>query len=289
MASKRKQEKAGMSRGRFLGFLGKIGLISFITGLPALAQRGDKPKPSDLPESTCRLDMCEGQKPFAGGDGKPKFKRRVRSPVINGRELSEKALFAPLATPELERLRSYVTGQFYEKVGERFAGNHIDTSHLGPETTGILDCLVATTYIPPDLITDIGSMGGLMGGWGDITEGHCQGKGCSSGMGCSGDGGFVCDDMWCSDFDCGGNTCWDLDCSGDEFGCKGDHCNGHNDKDIWNDLTEFTEDVFVEEITDILATTDIAVLKDELIKIMGSPEVINLNYEHFINGASRRR
>ena len=289
MASKRKSKNDGMSRGKFLSFLGKIGILSLIPGIPALAGKGDKPQGEGPQPMRCGDLNCEQHTPLSGGERKPRFRRRIEGPKIKGRTLSDEALYGSLASPELERLRSIVTGKYYEKVGERFAGKYIDTSHIDDPSSGIIDCVVATTHIPVDMLGNGGVLGGLEGLIGSIVQGHCQGKGCSSGMGCSGDGGFVCDDMWCSGFDCGGNTCWDLDCSGDDFGCKGDQCNGHKKKDMWQDLGNFTEDIFVQEVTDIFNTTDIAVLKEELLNIIVSEENLRLNVQHFINGASTMR
>lgn len=115
MSSNGNRKKDGMTRGKFLAFLGKIGLLSLITGTSVLASErstSDKVilKESDhakiTPEATAKLR------------GRCNIAKLMASPLINGKMLTRDILEADLATNNLGNIRDLLTGRFFGKAAE---------------------------------------------------------------------------------------------------------------------------------------------------------------------------
>ncbi|UCH95243.1 MAG: hypothetical protein JSV88_34070 [Candidatus Aminicenantes bacterium] len=239
-----------MSSGRrkFLNFLGSIGLLSLIPGSSALAQR------------------------------KPKFIKhpKIKGPKIKGRTLSKRALYEKLSSRPLEKIRDRLTGRFYAGPIRRTGESYMDLINwdLGPRgaQTG---CLVAASWITDGTPTDSISCYGTL---------YCRSNQCAA---------DTCSSYWCDRNTCDKHTCKTEICdshSCDEEGkCENQQCPGHLKKEIfWEDFAKYPEDPFVTEIKDILKTTDVAVIKQELIKIIYSNEVLNLGAQHFVASTFRK-
>ncbi len=270
MAPEKKKES--MSRGSFLGFLAKIGLLSALTSIPAFAGMKEPPKGS-------------GPGPAGSGPGpgtmKPMIHSGIPGPTIKGKKLSDGIMFRKLSSDSLEHIRDITTGRFFGTVGERVGGDYSGKIGWDLGQEGFQSCVVATTYIPGG---DMGT-GGMSGGdiAGMITNSVCTGNNCPYGHSCS--SGHVCDGETCGGQKCGGQTCrGGHTCSSDEHSCKAASCPEQKNF-TWQDFANFPNDEFVKEITSILQTTDIGIIRDELTKVMVSGETIQLGQMHFVQNA----
>jgi hypothetical protein len=253
MISKRKRDGNRFSRGKFIGFLGKIGLLSLIPGLPASA--GTKACPTYI----CGDQKCEihsGLK-IEGWE--------IAGPKIRGRVLSQKALDSDLSTDFLGHVRDMVSGRFFGQAGRNLPTDYSTLIDWDPGSEGNHFCGVA-----------------IMDSIGENLE-FVKNEACFAHT-CS--GGHSCSDHKCSTFS-HDNYAASVD-PGCEIHCDSFACESHSGLVVsWEDFNLYPNDAFVLEINDILQTTDINAIKQELTDLMHSPEVIDLSIQRFVRGASQ--
>jgi hypothetical protein len=192
----------------------------------------------------------------------------IRSPKIKGKTLSQSALTQELSSSSLEDIRDMVTGKFYAGVSQGVGARYTDIIDWNLGSGGInTGCVIAATYSPTGVVDA-------------LTQGACTGHGCH-GHDCK--SGHTCSGQGCEGQTCKGHTCKGKHtCSDDEYDCSGAKCDGQSNIN-WQDFGQYADDAFVSEITNILNTTDVAVIRDELIKVIFSDDVLSLGAQHFAN------
>lgn len=272
------------TRGKFLRLLGKVGILSFLTSIPAFgAERGK----FELKESDDRgITDIRGSQTLK--------LRRTRSPKIRGKVLSETALTARLATDNLENLRDLVTGRFFGNAArEIYKDGYIPLIkwNLGADG-GDSGCFFYADTADPNRFGEIPvencglyvtgyedngklTIGAFSSPWGGKIDDLLGGSACGAKVDptpppCPG----KCND-YCPSH-CG-------------VVCSGEYCGGHCSPKVQVDLHEivsYPADKFVSEITEILETTDLGTIERELKAVIFSDEVLNLGLEQFVLNAN---
>jgi len=260
MTSKQKNGSNKMSRGKFFRFLGGIGLLSLIPGIPASAQE----RKFESPRLTGRRITDS-----------PKI---LRSPTIKGKLLSNDVLTASLSTKNLENIRDLMTGRFFGRVAENafrdgyvplitwglgqkgsetgcFVQAKLGPGDLEPETMSNCTMLVIAREDDKMVFLDIYHTSAMAQGPLDLDSGTAP-------MSC----GAEC-----------ASKCWGVYCSGT-------YCNPKNTLDLF-EMLGYPTDQFVSEITKILKTTDIGIIQNELKAVIFSDEVLNMGLQHFVEAA----
>ncbi len=253
----------GITRGKFLGLLGKAGLLSMLPWASAQAAEGE-------------LKIREAD---------PKMSRalKIKSPMIKGKMLSQDALTAKLATKNLEELRDLVTGRFFGKAAEEnFAqGNmplinwdlgtagsdsgcflYVDTGPGDEAPAAVNNCFTKVILRGPSdkLIVDIYSTSAAFtppGGLGeDCPEKHLCPAQCSA---------------YCGD-----------KCTGTY--CTGTFCNPQASINLY-EIVSYPADKFASELAKIIGSSDVGVIQKELRAVIFSDEVLNLGLQQFVTSA----
>jgi len=265
MSSKSNDGGKKVTRGRFLNFLGKIGIVLAATGLPVFAARN---KESEVVMRDTGNDAIEHE---------VTAKRSIlRRPLIKGKDLSRTALESELSTKNLEDIRDVITGRFFGRAIERtFKDGDINFINwslgsdgsdsgcflyanfhqcLNPMGEGVNNCsLVLTATEDPDMsILDV-SASIYNRRLGDLKTG-------SENIGYIPDG------------------CLD---------CNWQKCMYKPGLDF-RDFVSYPSDVFVREITGILNTTDVSEIRRALKNVIFSDDMLNLCLNHFVEAAHER-
>lgn len=111
MTLKKNKKTDGMTRGKFLSFLGKIGLLSLLTGTSVFGaeDKAESQKTGKLGIGIKETDKIKGRCMIA---------KLMQSPLINGKMLTRDILEADLATRNLENVHDLLTGRFFGKAAE---------------------------------------------------------------------------------------------------------------------------------------------------------------------------
>lgn len=242
MSSNVNREKDGMTRGKFLAFLGKIGMLSLITGTSVLAaerKSSDKftLKESDnaalTPEATAKLK------------GRCNIAKLMASPLINGKMLTRDILEADLATNNLGNIRDLLTGRFFGKAAEAaFQDGYTPLVNWNLGSESMSGCFLQANMNPDDVAV-VDAYTGLL--------------------------------------------TIDKDTGKVKISLKMGNPIDNNLTRVRNTQLDFAEfaahptDGFVSEVNSILKTTDVAVIEQELKKVIFSDDVINMGIEHFIH------
>ena len=245
-----------MNRGKFLGFLGKLGILSLIPGLPALSApktRGEGIKflPPDLTDTRCG--------------------KLLRSPMIKGKTLSKAALTAKLTSENLENIRDLMTGRFFGKVAQDISKDGYKpfiSWNLG--TDGSDSGCFYYCDGDPESPSGIDNCGMYIAWQEDTGEVIVK---------VSGGDPRVASCKKCIE-DCA-DQC-ESHCPGTY--CEGGYCNPKRSIDL-KEMMAFQDDIFVNEILEILETTDVRTVQAELKNVIFSDEVLNMGLEHFITNA----
>ena len=258
MTAKQKNESKRIGRGKFLRFLGGIGLLSLIPGLQASAAER---KYESLRFTGLRMTDSA---------------KILRSPTIKGQLLSNDLLTARLSTKNLGNIRDMLTGRFFGRFAESAfrdgyvplikwnlgaEGNEIGCffkARLGTEDLAPGEIHPCTILIIPrekgkNILLDIYSISAIQEGPLDLgSEGTLA--------------------------DCGEQ------CSKCNVQCSGMYCNPKSAIDLY-EVVSYPADKFVSELTDILKTTDIVKIQQELKAVIFSDEVLNMGLQHFVIAA----
>ena len=275
-----------MNRGRFLGFLGKIGILSLIPGLPALGA----PRTGEEDRKFLNPRILDSR-----------CAKLTRSPMIKGKRLSNTALTATLASTELESIRDLMTGRFFGNMAQdifRDGYKPFISWKLNEEgnDTGCFFYADADPITGPD-IDHCGMYITWQDDEGEVTVSVASKPGGPGELGCVGTKfGMISD---CSE-DCM-QTCFghcadmcdcvtDNECTSEcNDQCSGTYCSGTycspKENISLEDLLKFQDDAFVQEILEILETTDVRTVQTELKKVIFSDEVLNMGLEHFVTNA----
>ena len=242
MFLKKNKGTNGMTRGRFLSFLGKIGLLSLITGTSVFgADRAsqDKAKFEKIDESATGIEATAKLK------GRCMIAKLMQSPLINGKMLTRDILEADLATRNLENVRDLLTGRFFGKAAE---------------------AAFKDGYTP--LINwDLGSQSAYSGCFmvANMNPGEAVGVDAYTGL-------------LTIDKDSGNVK---ILLKMDDSALNGAPRVKKIELDF-NDFAMHPTDGFVSQVTGILKTTDIDTIEQELKAIIFSDEVLNMGIEHII-------
>jgi len=241
MSSNVNRKKDGMTRGKFLAFLGKIGLLSLITGTSVLAAErstSDKVLVKDTdhtaltPEATAKLR------------GRCNIAKLMASPLINGKMLTRDILEADLATNNLGNIRDLLTGRFFGKAAEAaFQNGYTPLVNWDLGSQAMSGCFLQANMNPDDMAT-VDAYTGLL----TIDK----------------DTGKVKISL--------------------KMGNKIDNqARVRNTQLDFADFAAHPTDGFVSEVNNILKTTDVATIEQELRKVIFSDDVINMGIEHFVH------
>jgi len=276
MIRKKDLDAKNISRGKFLGFLGKIGILSIISGIPVFGAESYKPKAS------MGKDSDGGQVKFR----KPERTKFVKSLFIRGKTLSNEALTAKLATDNLENIRDVLTGRFFGKAAEEaFKDGYVplinwklgtDGSDLGcflfadigltPVQIDNCGVHIRTREVDNKILIDIVSTS---------YEANLNAK-----IGSSGSQVRVCPSQCPGQTPCP-NHCADK-CSGTY--CSGTYCSPKGEMNL-GEIVSYPGDKFASEIMEILETTDVGVIQRELRDVIFSDDVLNMGLMQFMMGA----
>lgn len=276
MTRKRNLAANNITRGKFLGFLGKIGILSIISGIPVFGAESFKPRAAK------RTNSDDGQLKLE------KFNRAVlvKGPLIRGKALSNDALTAKLATKNLESIRDMLTGRFFGKAAEEaFKEGHAplinwklgsDGSDLGcflfadigltPVQIDNCGVHIRTREVDNKILIDIVSTS---------YEANLNAK-----IGSSGSQVRVCPSQCPGQTPCP-NHCADK-CSGTY--CSGTYCSPKGEMNL-GEIVSYPGDKFASEIMAILETTDVGVIQRELRDVIFSDDVLNMGLMQFMMGA----
>ena len=258
-----------MDRGRFLGFIGKVGVLTLLTSIPVLGAEIKLKRPTSDEHKIAKLTP-----------GKLRYSDILRSPLIKGKKLSKVVLEGKLATKNLENLRDLLTGRFFGRAAEDALKDgyapliywslnskgtdsgcflHACTGH----TVQYLDCppVIMSSKCTLQMISreeneklmiDIVNSIGISDfvsqvGCGDYCSGQCTNEG-----GC-------------------GHKC-------------GEQCSPQASIDI-AEVVSYPGDMFASELLKILGSTDVGVIQRELKNVIFSDQVLNMGLQHVILAA----
>ena len=254
MTSKQKKESNRIGRGRFLRFLGGIGLLSLIPGLPASAQESkfESRKFKELR----RTDTA----------------KILKSPSIKGRLLSEEALTTRLATKNLENIRDMMTGRFFGRVAENaFRDGYVPLIKWGLGQTGSDNgCFFYLMVDPEGLEPEVMSN-------------------CIMQFIAREDGKMIFLDIYntsaISQIPLAvGSGATAADCGEQCSQCNVQCAAGYSAINL-HEVVSYPADKFASELMDILKTKDIDKIQQELKAVIFSDEVLNMGLQHFVNAA----
>jgi hypothetical protein len=247
-----------MGRGRFLGFLGKIGILSLLPALPLYAE-----------------EKVEARR-FTGlrQTGAMKISR---SPMIKGRMLSDEALSAKLSTKNLENIRDMMTGRFFGKIAESaFKDGYVPLIKWGLGGEGSENGCFFYAKIGPK------------------GPGPEELSNCSMFINARKNAGMLFLDIYSisasapGPIDLGTECALVLDCPGycDKCGmyCSGTFCNPKSALDLY-EIVSYPADRFASELKDILQTSDVDKLQQEIRNVVFSDESLNMGLQHFVDAA----
>ena len=259
-----------MNRGKFLGFIGKIGIFSFLSGLPVFGAprtgaRGEESKilPPGLTDTRCT--------------------KLTRNPDLKGISLSHGVLTAKLTTRNLENIRDLLTGRFFGKMAHEYFKDgykpfikwgldtdkgdsgcffQVNNDPLNPPETEKCGPFLAWREDGDKVIVDVAVTGvhPIIAGGPVGPEQGCE----------------------CYGYECGSEC--ETYCSGPY--CSGTYCNPHEGIDL-SEVITFKDDRFAAEILEVLETTDAGIVQRELREIIFSDDVLNMGIEHFVYSANK--
>jgi hypothetical protein len=264
----------GITRGRFMRFLGKLGMLSLVPGSSAAAALA----PDQVPGALAT--------------------RRVVGPLINGRRFSDAALTGTLATRNLENIRDVVTGRFFGRAAEAaYTGGHTPVINwrLGGRGSSS-GCFFFAAMTDPKrgrpavdncsvfMLASRSNRGGIIvevikssgGRLKDIIGG---GTACSLELSCEAQCSANCPS------DCG-DRCASMCMNKCDSGYCGSQCSPKSELSL-AEISSYPADRFAAELTQILGTTDVGRLQQELMQIICSDEVLNRGLDEFLAGAGR--
>jgi hypothetical protein len=265
-----------MSRGMFLGFLGKIGVLTLVTSIPVFGA-----------ESKLRLRATTESKTT-----KPVFRRMrytdiLRSPTIKGKQLSGKVLEGKLSTKNLENLRDVLTGRFFGRAAEEALKDgyapliNWKLGSAGDDSGCFLyacqNLAPQDVYCPPVIASPICTF--QMASFeekGKLVINVISSLIASSGILGSG----ALENGYCGDY-CGGECVDHGDCSVE---C-GTYCHPQSNLDP-GEIVSYPGDKFASELLSILGTTDVGVIQKELKDVIFSDQVLNLGLQHIALAAN---
>jgi hypothetical protein len=254
-----------ITRSKFLGLLGKAGLLSILPWTSAHAADGGRQQPVRVkPELRATLN--------------------VKSPMIKGKMLSRDALTAKLATDNLEQLRDLLTGRFFGRAAEEAFGQgntpliNWDLGTEGSDSGCFLFADISGgTKTDPGLIANCFTKVYLRGCTGKLVVdiyatsavinpaaglgAECPEKGICPGQ-CPGYCGDKCTGLYCS----------------------GPYCSPKASIDLY-EIVSYPADRFAAELTGIIDSSDVGVIQKELQAIIFSDEVLNLGLQQFVTSA----
>jgi len=259
-----------MNRGRFLCFLGKIGILSFLTGIPVFAAEAKLKSVAPRESRTVKRSFI-----------KLHYSEILRSPTIKGKKLSKLVLEGKLETKNLENIRDVLTGRFFGKAAEEaFENGYIPMINWDLGTKGgDSGCfLYADTNISgesPDLRIAVDECGIYVTTHLDrgkyiieIANSHVGGGGGEVTVpGCG--------------YDCTGYCTIKGDCSPK---C-GTYCAPHAGLNLY-EVVSRPGDKFASELLKILGTTDVGDIQRELRDVIFSDDVLNMGLQHIVLAAN---
>jgi hypothetical protein len=269
MAKELKDTKR-MNRGRFLSFLGKIGVLTFLTSLPVFAA-----------EAKLRAVARDETRTLKRSFSRLRYSDILRSPTIKGKKLGKGVLEAKLETKNLENIRDVLTGRFFGKVAEEvFKNGYVPMINwdLGTRGSDSGCFLYADTNMyseSPDLRIALDECGIHVTGFIDkgkyiieITNIHAGGGGGEvtvpgCGMDCTG---------YCT-------------IKGECLGKCGTYCAPHAALNL-GEIVSYPGDKFASELLKILGTTDVGDIQRELKDVIFSDEVLNMGLQHIVLAAN---
>jgi len=266
-----------ISRGRFLHILGGAGLLTFLGSIPAFAAKlSNKPLAAKQPSGEQKM-------------AKVNLNKMVRSPLIKGKSLSQKALTSKLATQNLENIRDVLTGRLFGNAAEDAFKNgktpfiNWDLGDKGGASGCFYYAFVANEgEMAPVDNCGVFLMGRDLGG-GQVAIDIAITPGAGRLF------GLLSSKMSAEVLPCSGkcNQCQNYCASVCDLVCQ-THCEAvckpNSSLDL-GDIVSYPGDAFASELSQILETTDVGKIQSELKNIIFSDEVLNLGLGMLAAGA----
>jgi hypothetical protein len=264
-----------MNRGRFLGFLGKVGVLTLLTSIPVFGAEAKL-------RAVKRVQESEGEAACGSlVERRLRYTDILRSPTIKGKTLSRNVLQGKLKTKNLENIRDILTGRFFGRAAE-------DAIRSCNPLDGIMP------FITWNLGSNGSDLGCFLNACVSLTLAACPdlSNGCTfqmisheerdrliiDVMNSSGVGDFI-NRLDCNNY-CSGQ------CS-PEGGC-GHKCDERcSPKGTINlgELVSYPTDKFASELLEILGSTDVGVIQRELRDVIFSDDVLNMGLQHIVLAA----
>ncbi len=250
--------RKSMGRGRFLGFLGKIGILSLLPALPLYAEE--------------KLEVRS-----TPGLRRTRTMKISRSPMIKGKMLSDDVLTAKLSTKNLENIRDMMTGRFFGKLAESaFKDGYVPLIKWGLGEAG----------------SDVGCF--FYAKVGPHGPGPEEMSNCSMFVNARQDGNKLLLDIYSisasapGPLDLGTECALVLECPShcDKCGvyCSGTYCSPKSALDLY-EIVSRPADKFASELKDILQTSDVDKLQREIRNVIFSDESLNMGLQQFVDAA----
>ena len=272
MTRKKNPNSKNLSRGMFLGFIGKIGALTILTGIPVFGAETRLKVPTSTESKTAKLAFK-----------RVRYNDILRSPLIKGKKLSKGVLEGKLATKNLENVRDFLTGRFFGRVTEdALKDGYVPLINwgLGAEGSDSGCLLNACVSLAPPSCPSF-SHECTVQIFGQEDRGKLVINVIGSSIIASGAGIGI--DPGASGY-CGSY------CSGecvDHGGCSvecGTYCHPQSALDL-GEIVSYPGDKFASELLEILGTTDVGVIQRELKDVIFSDQVLNLGLQHMILAA----
>jgi len=272
MTRLRNLDANNITRGKFLSFLGKVGVLTLLTSIPVLGAEAKLKRPAS-----------DGYKAAKLTPGKLRYSDILRSPLIKGKRLSKGVLEGQLATKNLENIRDLLTGRFFGRAAEDALKDgyapliNWSLNSKGTDSGCFLNACVSLT--PPSCpsyfhectlqILSRGEKDKLII---NVISSSILSHGIGTGIDPGGSG-------YCGDY-CSGKCVDHGSCSVE---C-GTYCHPQSILDI-GEIVSYPGDMFASELLKILGTTDVGVIQRELKDVIFSDQVLNLGLQHVILAA----
>ena len=273
MSDKKVFEDKTISRGRFLNFLGKVGVLTFLTSIPVFAGA----------ESRLKYKANNEARTTNSAPKRLRYSDILRSPLIKGKELSRGALEGKLETKNLENLRDLLTGRFFGRAAEEALKDgyapliNWSLSSKGTDSGCFVNACVNLTPQSCSSFSHECTFQMLSSGEKEkliinvISSSilsHGSGPGVDPGV--SG---------YCGDY-CSGQC---VDHSGCSIEC-GTYCHPQSVLNL-AEVVSYPGDRFASELLKILGTSDVGIIQRELKDVIFSDQVLNLGLQHVVLAA----
>ena len=271
MTRKKNLDSKNITRGMFLGFLGKVGALTLLTSIPVFGAEAKLRYRANNEAKTAKL-----------APRKLRYSDILQSPLIKGRKLSKGVLEGKLATKNLENLRDMLTGRFFGRAAEGALKDGyapLINWNLGSKGTDsgcfLNACISLTPGGCPDYSHECIFQMVSSGEKNKLVINVISSFIASSGIPESG----ISNSGYCGSY-CSGECVDHGSCS---IEC-GTYCHPQSILDP-GEIVSYPGDKFASELLEILGTTDVGIIQRELKDVIFSDQVLNLGLQHVILAA----